>query len=365
MYTKKTYPLLGMARWTRTDTYKFFVIALIPVFLFVVLDFKWLHLPWLPIALIGTALAFVVSFKNNASYGRLWEARQIWGGIVNTSRTFSVMVNDFITNEHAKSTKTEEELAEIRKIIIHRHIAWMTAHRYNLRQSKPWEMFLDHKTNREYSELYEVHEWKVPFEEAIAPYLSKEELEYISGKTNKATQILSLQSKQLRKLKEEGLIWEFSFLEMENMIKEMFTLQGKNERIKNFPYPRQFATLNAVFVWIFIILIPLGMINEFDKIGLTLMENTVSFGGGWTDTLYGFVSRNFVWLTVPFSMIISWVFYTMERIGEVSENPFEGTANDVPITTMARGIEIDMREMLGESSETIPDPIPMKFDIQT
>ena len=49
-----------------------------------VFDWKFLYLPWLPIALVGSALAFIVSFKNNASYGRLWEARQVWGGIVNS-----------------------------------------------------------------------------------------------------------------------------------------------------------------------------------------------------------------------------------------------------------------------------------------
>jgi putative membrane protein len=354
-----------MARWTRTDTYKFFIIAAIPVFLFEILGFKWLHVPWLPIALIGTAVAFLVSFKNNASYGRLWEARQIWGGIVNSSRSFGIMINDFITNEHSTEKKTDDELRDIKRIISHRHIAWMTAHRYNLRQKKPWESFRDSKTNREFSDYYEVQEWKIPFEEAVAPHLSKEEMGHISGKTNKAAQILSLQSNHLRRLKEEGLIWEFAFLEMENLIKEMFTFQGKNERIKNFPYPRQFATLNMVFVWIFIILIPFGMMSEFDKIGVSLVQNIQDQSGTWLDKTYEFIASNFVWLTVPFSMIISWVFYTMERIGEVSENPFEGTANDVPISTMARGIEIDMREMLGESPETIPDPLPMKYNIQT
>ena len=68
---------------------------------------------------------------------------------------------------------------------------------------------------------------------------------------------------------------------------------------------------------------------------------------------------------MPFSVIVMWVFHTMERIGRVSENPFEGTANDVPITTMARGIEIDMREMLDESPETIPSPIEPKHHTQT
>ena len=52
----------------------------------------------------------------------------------------------------------------------------------------------------------------------------------------------------------------------------------------------------------------------------------------------------------------------MERIGRIGENPFEGTANDVPITTMSRGI--DLREMLDEPAESIPKPIEAKFDIQ-
>ena len=63
----------------------------------------------------------------------------------------------------------------------------------------------------------------------------------------------------------------------------------------------------------------------------------------------------YVWLTVPVSMIIAWIFHTMEKIGESSENPFEGSANDVPITALSRTIEIDLREMLRE--EKLPPPI--------
>ena len=365
MYTRKNYSFRDMVYWTRKDIYKFIVIAIVPVAFYSLLDFKWLHLPWLPIALIGTAVAFIVGFKNNASYGRLWEARQIWGGIVNASRTFGIMVNDFINNDHAKNPSSQEALQSIRQKIIYRHIAWMTAHRYTLRITKPWETFFKVLTNKEYAELYDVQEMRIPFEEAIKPYLDKEELDHIADKKNKATQILALQSKHLRELKERGLIWEFSFLEMENQLKEFYTLQGKNERIKNFPYPRQFATLNHFFVWIFILLLPFGIMNEFDKIGTTLLNQLEGMDFGRMTEFYTFTARNFVWTSIPFSIIISWVFYTMERIGEVSENPFEGTANDVPITTMSRDIEIDLREILGEPREIIPAPIPMKYDIQT
>ncbi len=53
-------------------------------------------------------------------------------------------------------------------------------------------------------------------------------------------------------------------------------------------------------------------------------------------------------------IIVAWVFHTMERIGRTGENPFEGTSNDVPISTIARGIEIDLRQNLGESLADIP-----------
>jgi putative membrane protein len=70
------------------------------------------------------------------------------------------------------------------------------------------------------------------------------------------------------------------------------------------------------------------------------------------------------WLAIPFSVVVMWVFYTMNRIGRVGENPFEGSANDVPISTIARGIEIDMRQNLGESDSEIPKQFEVKNDTQ-
>ena len=54
----------------------------------------------------------------------------------------------------------------------------------------------------------------------------------------------------------------------------------------------------------------------------------------------------------------------MERIGRTGENPFEGTANDVPISTIARGIEIDLRQNMGETKEEIPDQFPDDYNVQ-
>ena len=177
------------------------------------------------------------------------------------------------------------------------------------------------------------------------------DFEYIQSKNNKQTALLYLQSHHLKRLKDKGIIWEFSFLELENILQECFTLQGKSERIKNFPYPRQFATLNHFFMWIFVMFLPLALIPQFSEIGSEFA------------TSHPLISDLFVWLSIPFYVVVAWVFHTMERIGRTGENPFEGTANDVPISTIARGIEIDLRQNLGET-EDIPEQFPIKHDTQ-
>ena len=350
MFIKKTYSAFQMAWWTRFETLLFVVIISIWVAAYYFLNLGWLKIPWTPLALIGTAVAFVIGFQNNSAYGRIWEARKIWGGIVNTSRTFGMFVQDMLTNEHASTKMTEQELQHEIKTLTYRHIAWMTALRHAMRVLKPWETTINHKTNQEWNTR--PPERESTLEEDLKPYLSKSDLDDALSKGNKQTAILYQQSHHLRKLKERGIIWEFSFLELEGVLQEFFTLQGKSERIKNFPYPRHFATLNHFFMWIFVLLLPLALVPQFAEIG-----------NGFADS-HSMISDLFVWLSVPFYVIVAWVFHTMERIGRTGENPFEGTANDVPISTIARGIEIDLRQNMGEASEEIPEQFPVRHNTQ-
>lgn len=352
MYIKSIYPIGTVLRWTRRYIYFFILLSLVPVILYEVLGWKWLHLPWLPIGLVGTALAFINGFKNNASYGRLWEARKIYGGIVNASRLLATMVNDFIGNEFTELKKSDRELFDIRKTIIMRHVAWMTSLRHSLRQKKSWETTASNTSDKEHMQSIKVYEYAHSLEEELQGYITAEETSHVLSMRNKQSACLSLQSRSFKELRIAGLIDDFRHMEFKNMIGELFALQGKAERIKNFPYPRQFATLNLFFVWIFVILLPFGLMHEFDKIGQSLvLDQTDHY-------LYAIVVVNFVWLTIPFSIVISWIFMLMERVGDVSENPFEGMSNDVPITTMSRGIEIDIREIIGDDRELIPAVIP-------
>ncbi len=105
-------------------------------------------------------------------------------------------------------------------------------------------------------------------------------------------------------------------------------------------------------MWIFVLLLPLALVPQFAEIGDEFIDKSPLIG------------KFFVWLTIPFYVIVAWVFHTMERIGRTGENPFEGTANDVPISAIARGIEIDLRQNLGESLEDIPVQFPVKHHTQ-
>ncbi len=329
MHAGKNYSFKEVILWTRRDILSLLAIATIQTFCYAVLGWRWLSIPWLPIALLGTAVAFIMGFKNNASYDRMWEARRIWGAVVNSSRGWGILIKDYITNNHASQKLSEPELQAIKIKFINRHFAWLTALRYSLREKRVWEAIYK-KHNEEYkNKWFKVVEHEGDLRKDLLNYLSPEEIGIIMSKSNKPAQIIALQSDQLRVLLEKGFIEDFRHMELEKMLLEFYNQQGGSERIKNSPYPRQYATLNLYFTKIFVFLLPLGMLQEFDKLG-----------------------GHLIWLSIPFSVLSAWIFTTMEKIGESTESPFEGSANDVPITAIARNIEIDLKEMFG--MENVP-----------
>lgn len=331
MHVGKSFPFFGVLLWTRREILLFTILSTIPVLLHELLGWTWLSIPWVPIAMVGTAVAFITGFKNNACYDRLWEARQIYGAIVNSSRSWGIMVLDFVTPKMSFTPIGGEELSAVHRRLIYRHLAWLHAMRYQLRAPRPWEN-VQLRHNAEFKRrFFSAEEDSTRLEDALTPLLAADEKALVLGRTNVAAQLLAQQSRDLRELLTVGVIEDFRHMELEKMLVDFYTQQGKCERIKNFPYPRQFATANMVFVRIFILLVPFGMLGEFGNLG-----------------------HGLVWLTVPFSVLVCWVFNTMEKIGESTENPFEGGANDVPITAITRNIEIDLREMLGEKN--IPAP---------
>lgn len=302
-----------------------------------------LSIPWLPISVIGTAVAFYVGFKNNQAYDRMWEARKVWGGIVNDSRTWGMMVDGFVTNLFADQKASETEIHNIKQRLIYRHIAWLYAHRSQLLLPTSWEHISQGGHTSRYARFYQdtfgvglVDDEVTKIE--LQHFLPKREYNRLIDYKNTATQIINEQSRDLRTIREQGLIEDFRHMEMANILKSFYTLQGKNERIKKFPFPRQYANMSRYFVGIFIALLPFSMIPELMKFS------------DWT-----------MWLAIPVSVLIGWVYIMMEIVGDYSENPFQGMANDIPMLSLCRTIEIDLREMLGETD--LPPAIEAKNGI--
>lgn len=319
MYTKRNYGFWLTFNWSKMPflygmLYSGVVFAL---FFYFKTQFAIdLSIPWQPISVLGIAVAFYLGFKNNASYDRTWEARKIWGGIVNNSRSFGAAVTSFIQGPQADT---------IHKQLVYRHIAWLTALRYQLRVTREWEHSRGLVTGSFYPQVTD--QYFENLEKELLVFLTKEEVSACLKKANIATQLLKNQSVALQEFRNQGLYDDFRHMELHKLIATFYDDQGRSERIKNFPFPRQYASAALWQLMIFSALIPFGMLSIF-----TDWHQGMSF------------------VVVPFSALIIWSFFLMEKIGDYSENPFEGSYNDIPITSISRAIEIDLRQMIDDTA---------------
>lgn len=273
----------------------------------------------------------------------MWEARKIWGGIVNDSRAWGMMVDGFVTDLFAENKLSGDEIEKIKQRLIYRHIGWLYAHRSQLLVVTSWEHASQGGHVGRTAEMYQkkfgiglVDDEVTKIE--LKNYLPADEHDRLIAAKNTATQIINEQSRDLRELRKQGVIEDFRHMEMTNVLRTFYALQGKNERIKKFPLPRQYANLSRYFVGIFIAILPFSMIPELLKIG--------DMG---------------IWLAAPITALVGWVYVMMEIVGDYTENPFQGMANDIPMLSLCRTIEIDLRQMLEETE--LPAPIEAKNGI--
>ena len=337
MYINKNFKLKDILRFTGGHLIWLTAWATSVTVFYEYFHWEWLHIPWLPLSVIGTAVAFYVGFKNNSAYDRLWEARKIWGAIINSSRMWGANVRAYIGNQFVVDPASKEELEKIHKKMIYRHIGWLYALRSQLLIPTPWEHINQGKHHKALTEKrmkrYGMNLKQDGItEQELAEFLPSDELQRLIDYKNTATQIIDQQSQDLADLRTKNLIDDFRHMELQKLLNDFYIHQGKCERIKKFPLPRQYGSSSFIFVGIFIFLLPLGMVSEFHKMGETV-----------------------VWMSIPFTVLVGWVYLMMELVGDYSENPFEGLGNDIPMHSLCRVIEIDLKQMLGETD--IPPPV--------
>ncbi|MFT4625512.1 MAG: putative membrane protein [Myxococcota bacterium] len=307
--------------------------ALIVYALYAFAGLHFLRIPFLPLATIGTAVAFYVGFKNNASYDRFWEGRKIWGGVVNESRSWAMFVVSYVQ----PGDDSPQAVATRRRLVM-RHVAWVNALRLQLRKTS---RFFDRpaRGTRIRLEKHAEH-MRNDWDREVGPFLDPAEHAEISAMVNPATHLLRRQGEDLAALHSSGRMDLFHQIAMMEVVRELYALQGKCERIKKTPFPRQYAEYSRVFTRVFVLLVPFGMLDVFGD----SIDVATSFGAELLPALP----------MVAASSLVAWVFVTMEVIGDASEDPFERSMNDVPMNAMARGIERDLRQMIGDTD--LPPP---------
>jgi putative membrane protein len=197
---------------------------------------------------------------------------------------------------------TEELDADVRRRVIYRHLAYINAVRIQLRERDEWDQ--------------------------VEAFLSADELTALADQRNKATQIAAAQASELQRLKREGVLDGFEHKKLIELIQIMYDLQGQAERIKKTVFPAFYSYFTRLFLLLFVVVLPAGLVKDME------------------------------WHAIPLCVAISFVFMILEKTGRITEAPLEARSSGTPMNAICHTIEIDLRQMLGESE--IPPSFPVK-----
>jgi putative membrane protein len=242
-------------------------------------------------------IGVILAFRNSTSYARWWEARTLWGSIVNNSRSWARTVTTVM-----RSDSDHPEFVQFRQRMVYYQIAWVHALRQHLRRLDPCD--------------------------EIKKLLTAEEFAELRGQKNIPVAIQQWQSLLLRRALDAGWIDMAQWHAMNQSLDDLVDAQGGAERIKNTPMPRQYDFLPQICAHIFCFLLPLAMVS----------------GLGWFTPLG--------------STLVGFIFLALDKIGRDLEDPFDNKVNDIPLTAICTTIEINLRQMLGET-ELPPDLKPV------
>jgi ion channel-forming bestrophin family protein len=269
---------------------------------------KWqiieVTLPFSVAGILGSALAIFIAFRNQSSYARWWEARTIWGGIINNSRIFARQIIANADNAVAIGKATKTDADNYKKEMIHRQIAFAHSLRLHLRRQTDWEQFRH--------------------------LISENEFEAIKEKQNRPNILLNTQGIRIKEAMRVEMLGAFDNISMEPNLATFSNWQGACERIKNTPLPMNYQYFTKVFLYVFIFVLPICLIGDLTKM-------------------------NIAHFVIPVSFVISFVFAVMNKVGEINENPFENQISDIPMSAICNTIERDLKEMIGE-------PLPVKME---
>ena len=258
------------------------------------LPMQEIHVPLGLITIPGTVIALLLGFRTNSAYDRWWEARIIWGAIVNDSRSWVRQLMTFIHFENKKSI----EFQLIRDMSL-RHVAWNYSLTRHLRKQNPTQN--------------------------LKGLISEEEIEKLKGKSNIPNALLFIQSQKLQNAHKNKLIDAYQFVQLDSTLSRLTDSMGKCERIKNTVFPSSYSLLVDILIYLWILFLPFALV---DMIGYILIPTTIS---------------------------LAFSFLVIDRIAVYMQDPFENMPSDTPMLSISRTIEINIKQEL--NIENIPEPM--------
>lgn len=264
-----------------------FISCVVAYFFHFFLISKHFDIPVIVPTVLGTAIAFFIGFNNNQAYDRWWEARKIWGSIVNDSRSWARNVLTYL------SAKSNDNLYPLQQQLIYRHIAFLYLLKNTLRASD---------------------------DDYYLKYTNAAEQEDIYTHSNKPNALLQLQAKQLNDIYLQEYLDGYRFLQLDALLTKFTDEMGMSERIKNTVFPTTYTYLTQMFVWLFVVAIELVTVQNL---------------GAWS---------------IFISWLIGFVFVSTQVNGMSLINPFEDNPVGIPLNEITRTIEINLLQMLGEKN---------------
>jgi putative membrane protein len=182
---------------------------------------SWMDQPALPFSLIGSALVLFMSVRNNAAYSRWWEARTLWGSVVNNSRSFA---------------RQAQALAGGRPDLTRAMIAYVHALRGSLHG--------------------------VDLSGEFMKFLQPQMAARIAGRTNQANAILYEIGREIADHVRARAIDGAEHAAIDRILSDLANAQGGLERILRTPLAIQFAVFPGLITRIFCVVLPLSMVQE-------------------------------------------------------------------------------------------------------
>ncbi len=185
--------------------------------------FEDLDIPLAMNAIIGTAISLLLAFRTGQSYDRWWEARIVWGGIVNDSRSYIRQLQLYLPSENSEDINRFTE----------RQIIWCYALSQSLRKER--------------------------FTTRLQDYLDREKIHA----NNIPNALLSKHSMHIKELSQQGLISEFRQVQLDSTLMRFCDSMGRCERIKNTIFPMSYSKLINFLIYLFALMLPFSLDSEY------------------------------------------------------------------------------------------------------